>query len=163
MIDNLNDIRARISEAEKKYDREPGSVTLLVATKTQSVESLRILLEAGQRVFGESYLQEALEKIEALKEEEIEWHFIGPIQSNKTKQIAEHFSWVHSIDREKIAHRLNDQRPENSPPLNVCVEVNISGEASKSGCLLQELPELIEKIGLIDKNVMINSWNLANN
>jgi len=151
LIQNLNDVRERISEAEKKYHRETGSVTLLIATKTQSAESLKILLEAGENIFGESYLQEGLEKIEVLKEENIEWHFIGPIQSNKTKQIAEHFSWVHSVDREKIARRLNDQRPENSPPLNVCIEVNISGEKSKSGCEISELSLLVKRVQAFPK------------
>ncbi len=103
---------------------------------------------AGQRVFGENYLQEALDKMAALKEQApaIEWHFIGPIQSNKTRPIAENFNWVHSVDRLKIAQRLSEQRPSGLPPLNICIQVNVSGEASKSGCSPQDLPALAQAI-----------------
>ena len=103
---------------------------------------------AGQRAFGENYLQEALDKMAALKDRapDIEWHFIGPIQSNKTRPIAEHFSWVHSVDRLKIAQRLSEQRPAALPPLDICIQVNVSGEASKSGCTPQELPALAQAV-----------------
>ena len=107
------------------------------------------MVTLGQLVYGENYLQEALQKIEALKDLAIEWHFIGPIQSNKTKPIAENFSWVHSVDRFKIAQRLNDQRPPPLPPLNICIQVNVSGEESKSGCTLDELDALASKIALL--------------
>ena len=113
--------------------RPPGSVTLVAVSKTFPAAVIRAAHAAGQRHFAENYLQEALDKIEALADLDIVWHFIGPIQSNKTRPIAERFAWVHSIDREKIARRLSDQRPEALGPLMVCIQVNISGEVSKSG------------------------------
>lgn len=114
----------------------PPSVTLLAVSKQQSIASIVELYEQGQRAFGENYLQEALPKMEALKHLDIEWHFIGHIQRNKTKHIATHFAWVQSVDSELIAKRLNDARPANLPPLNVCLEVNIDNEANKSGVSL---------------------------
>lgn len=120
---------------------------LLAVSKTKPASDLREAANAGQLAFGENYLQEALEKIEALSDiPDIEWHFIGPIQSNKTRSIAEHFHWTHSVDRLKIAQRLNDQRPNNLPPLNICLQVNVDNEESKSGCRLDELPELAAAI-----------------
>jgi pyridoxal phosphate enzyme (YggS family) len=130
---NLIEIEAYIDQFEKKYHRIPNSVTLLAASKKQSLEKIQQAINAGQTIFGENYLQEALPKIDFFKHQNLEWHFIGPIQSNKTKKIAEHFSWVHSVDSIKIAKRLNDQRPPHLPPLNICLEVNISGEPTKSG------------------------------
>jgi pyridoxal phosphate enzyme (YggS family) len=141
---NLNVIRQKIITVEQKFNRLPGSVRLLAASKKQSADKLLAAYNAGQRLFGESYLQEALEKQQALSQPDIEWHFIGPIQSNKTRKIAEHFSWVHSIDSEKNAQRFNDQRPQHLPPLNICIEVNISGESTKSGVSLKNLNALIE-------------------
>lgn len=126
-------VRARIAKAEIRYGRTPGSVTLLAVSKTHTADAVRAAHAGGQLHFGESYAQEALEKIVVLPKLPLVWHFIGPLQSNKTRDVAEHFAWVHSVDREKIARRLNEQRPEEVPPLNVCLQVNISGEASKSG------------------------------
>lgn len=150
MIDvenNLQHVKQLIADYEKKYQRETGCVTLLAASKGQSIEKITAAFHAGQRVFGENYLQEALEKMSALGPaltEKIEWHFIGPVQSNKTRKIAEHFAWVHSIDDKKIAQRLNDQRPSSLPPLNICIEVNVSHEDSKSGVSLNEVMALAQ-------------------
>ncbi len=134
---SLAAVKTHIIDYAKKYGRDPASITLLAASKTQSIDKMLTAYHAGQHVFGESYVQEALEKMTHLPDD-IEWHFIGHIQSNKTKSIAEHFSWVHSVDNEKIAHRLNDQRPAHLPPLNVCIELNINHEASKSGVLTND-------------------------
>jgi pyridoxal phosphate enzyme (YggS family) len=123
----------RISSACNKAGRSENCAQLVAVSKTFPVASIREAYAAGQRVFGESYLQEALPKLEQLADLSIEWHFIGPLQSNKTRQIAAHFDWVHSLARDKIAHRLSEQRPAGLPPLNVCIQVNVSGEASKSG------------------------------
>lgn len=128
------------------FQRKPGSVQLLAVSKTKPVTDIISLYRAGQRHFGESYLQEALAKQHTLGAYNITWHFIGPIQSNKTKPIASHFSWVHSVDRLKIAQRLSEQRPKNLPPLNICLQVNISHEATKSGVSLDELPDLLDAV-----------------
>lgn len=142
---NLHSIKKRIHVYEKKYHREKNSVELLVVTKSQSIENIRAAIEAGQIAFGESYVQEALIKIEALAHliPSIQWHFIGPIQSNKTKKIAAHFSWVHSVSNLHIAKRLNDQRPAHLPPLNICIQINISQELSKSGVNKDQATSLI--------------------
>jgi pyridoxal phosphate enzyme (YggS family) len=133
---NLQNVRQRIHEAAKQYHRAPASIHLLAVSKKKSIELIRQAYHSGQRWFGENYLQEALNKIRALKDlKDVEFHFIGDIQSNKTKLVAENFTWVHSLNREKIAKRLNDQRPSHLGPLNVCLEVNISQEKSKSGLL----------------------------
>ena len=146
----LQQLRTRITDAEQRYSRTPGSVRLLAVSKTHSTEKILALINAEQLHIGESYLQEALPKISLLTDlapvRDVQWHFIGPIQSNKTRDIAENFNWVHTVDREKIAQRLNNQRPENMPALNVCLQVNISGESSKSGITLTNLPELAENI-----------------
>src|SRR5579885_1684296 len=136
---NLAAIRKLISDYEAKYGRHPGSVHLLAASKSQSIEKITAAYHAGQRRFGENYLQEALSKMPALADKQIEWHFIGPVQSNKTRKIAENFSWVHGVDNMKIARRLNDQRPDQLPRLNICIEVNVSDEASKSGVRTDEV------------------------
>ncbi|CAG0957655.1 Pyridoxal phosphate homeostasis protein [Burkholderiales bacterium] len=126
--------RQHIEAALKAYGRAPGETALLAVSKTFAPETIREAYAAGQRAFGENYLQEALPKIAALADlPGLEWHFIGPLQSNKTKPVAEHFAWVHAVDRLKIAERLSAQRPVGLPALSVCVQVNISGEASKSG------------------------------
>jgi len=148
---NLQCLYKQILGAEQKYGRQAGSVTLLAVTKTRPVNEIYAAMEAGQRHFGENYLQEALAKIQETRNSGIIWHYIGPIQSNKTRGIAEHFSWVHSVDRIKIARRLNDQRPPNLPPLNICLEVNISGEATKSGVNPQELPVLTDQVSILPK------------
>ncbi|MBM3350267.1 MAG: YggS family pyridoxal phosphate-dependent enzyme [Betaproteobacteria bacterium] len=143
--DRLQDIAATISAARltSPYQQE---VQLLAVSKSQPAAAIRAGFLCGQTRYGENYVQEALEKQAALSDLEIEWHFIGPIQSNKTQAIAQHFNWVHSVDREKIAQRLNDARPEHLPPLQVCIQVNISDEASKSGAGINELELLAQKI-----------------
>ncbi|MBT7557395.1 YggS family pyridoxal phosphate-dependent enzyme [Candidatus Woesearchaeota archaeon] len=135
---NLAKIHHRISSV--KHTQE---VTLIAVSKTKPASDLQQAIDAGQRHFGENYLQEALEKIEALKNQNLIWHFIGPIQSNKTKQIAENFVWVHSVDRLKIAKRLNDQRPKNLEKLNILLQVNIDNESTKFGVLVDEIEDLI--------------------
>src|SRR5690606_24785073 len=129
---SLTAVRQRIAESERQYARGLGTVQLIAVSKTQSCDRVRIACEAGQRHFGENYVQEALDKMGALADCGICWHFIGPIQSNKTRALATHFDWVHTVDRDKIAQRLNDQRPGDKPALNVLLQVNISDEASKS-------------------------------
>lgn len=135
-------VRTRISHAEAQYGRIHGSVTLLAVSKTWPASAIRDAATAGQIHFGESYLQEALDKIGALSDLDLVWHFIGPVQSNKTRDIATHFDWVHSVDRVKIAQRLNDQRPDTMPPLNICLQVNIANEPTKSGVTPAQLPQL---------------------
>ena len=147
----LQQIRDRIAEAEQRYGRQPNSVTLLAVSKGQKREKLRSAIECEQRLFGENYVQEALEKIHALDVQRLEWHFIGPLQANKSRPVAMHFNWVHSIDRLKIATRLNNQRPSNLPPLNVCIQINISGEISKAGVGSEELIPLAEKISMLPR------------
>lgn len=142
----LKQIRSQISNAELAFNRQPGSVLLLAVSKTKPAEDLAAAYQSGQRHFGENYLQEALGKQQELRAYDITWHFIGPIQSNKTKALATHFDWVHSVDSLKIARRLSEQRPPHLPPLNICLQVNISDEQSKSGITLDELPELCEEV-----------------
>lgn len=142
IADRLQRILARIRATERRFGRCEGSVGLVAVSKTRPAADLRAALATGQRRFGESYLQEALAKQEELAGEPIEWHFIGPIQSNKTRGIAEHFQWAHSVDRLKVAERLSDQRPPELPSLQVCLQVNVSGEHTKSGATPEELPAL---------------------
>ena len=130
---NLSLVQDTITQSELHYHRKPGSVRLLAVSKGQALAKIKQALIAGQQCFGENYLQEALLKITALADQAIEWHFIGPIQSNKTKKISQYFHWVQSISDLNIAKRLNDQRPSTLPPLNICLQVNLSHEASKSG------------------------------
>lgn len=141
---NIASIKKHIQEMEALYHRQPGSVFLLAASKKQSIEKMQQALLAGQYAFGENYAQEALSKMAILTDKRIEWHFIGSIQHNKTKKIAEHFSWVHSVSKKEIAERLNTQRPPHLPPLNICLEVNISHEKTKSGVLDTDLLSLAE-------------------
>ncbi|WP_341677553.1 YggS family pyridoxal phosphate-dependent enzyme [Niveibacterium sp. SC-1] len=129
----LQAVRRRIADACQVAGRDPASVRLLAVSKTFPAEAVRELAAAGQAAFGENYAQEGAAKVAALESLGLEWHFIGPLQSNKTRTIANHFSWVHSLEREKIADRLSEQRDAHLPPLNVCIQVNVSGEASKSG------------------------------
>lgn len=143
IAESLQSLKRRITEAEQRFGRRPGSVTLLAVSKVHPAAAIREAYSAGQRAFGENYLQEALVKIHELTDLDLEWHFIGPIQSNKTRLIAEHFHWVHSVDRLKIARRLSEQRGANLPPLNVCVQVNVSDELSKSGVTLDEVSDLV--------------------
>jgi pyridoxal phosphate enzyme (YggS family) len=142
----LKQIRSQINDAELAYNRQPGSVLLLAVSKTKLAEDIAAAYQSGQRHFGENYLQEALRKQQELGAYDITWHFIGPIQSNKTRPLATHFDWVHSVDSLKIAQRLSDQRPAHLPPLNICLQVNISDEQTKSGIALAELLQLYEQI-----------------
>lgn len=142
IAENIAKVRARIREAEQACGRAPGSAELLAVSKTKPASDIRQAHACGLVDFGENYLQEALAKQMELADLALTWHFIGPIQSNKTRPIAEHFHWVHSVDRLKVAQRLSEQRPANLPPLNVLLQVNVSGEDSKSGCSPEELPAL---------------------
>jgi len=145
--DNIAAVELQILQACNKADRVRESISLLAVSKTKAKELIEQAYHSGQRAFGESYIQEAAEKVLQLTNlTEIEWHFIGPIQSNKTKQIAEHFSWVHSVDRAKLVTRLNDHRSGQDTPLNVCLQVNISEEESKSGVNPNELNQLAQLV-----------------
>ncbi len=144
--DNLQAVRQRISSAAAAAGRAPLDVTLLAVSKTHPAALVEQALQAGQRAFGENYVQEALEKMDALTENSIEWHLIGPLQSNKTRLVAERFDWVHGIDSEKVARRLSEQRPAGLPPLNVLIQVNVSGEASKGGVAADKVFSLSESI-----------------
>jgi hypothetical protein len=143
-------VRERIDAVARAALRDPQSVHLLAVSKTFGADAVLEAATVGQRAFGENYLQEALDKIAAVRAAQpgllLEWHFIGPIQSNKTRPIAENFDWVHSVEREKIARRLSEQRPAHLPPLNVCLQVNISGEASKSGVAPDEVAALAREV-----------------
>jgi len=138
-------VRQRIADAAQAAGRDAASVQLLAVSKTRPAEDIELALAAGQRAFGENYLQDAVNKVAAIGNR-AEWHFIGPLQSNKTLTIAEQFDWVHSLDRLKIARRLSEQRPPDQTPLNVCLQVNISHQASKSGVTPDELPALAEAV-----------------
>jgi pyridoxal phosphate enzyme (YggS family) len=144
-------VRNRIETATRDAGRSVDSVTLLGVSKGQSANSIRAVAEAGVRDIGESYLQEALGKIEELKDLPLTWHFIGRVQANKTRVIADHFDWVHGVERLKIAERLSEQRPFHAPPLNVCLQVNIGGEESKGGVSVAELPALAAAIGALPR------------
>jgi hypothetical protein len=143
-------ISEAIRAAEVQAGRQHGSVQLLAVSKTWPADRLRELAELGQSRFGENYLQEALDKIEALQDMNLEWHFIGPIQSNKTRDIAARFDWAQSVDRLKIAKRLNDQRPDDLPPLNVCIQVNIDQDDAKSGVSSEDVASLAQAIDSMD-------------
>ncbi|WP_290536833.1 YggS family pyridoxal phosphate-dependent enzyme [Alcanivorax sp.] len=138
----LIQVNAQIRAFCEQSGRDSDSVQLLAVSKTRTPDELARLADQGQRHFGENYLQEALDKIAALRGRGLVWHFIGPIQSNKTRDIAAHFDWVHSVDRLKVARRLSEQRPADLPPLNVCIQVNVDDEDSKSGILLEDVPAL---------------------
>jgi pyridoxal phosphate enzyme (YggS family) len=146
IADNIALVSARIRAAAQASQRDESSIHLLAVSKTKPAAALREAYAAGLRDFGENYLQEALGKQAELGDLPLSWHFIGPIQSNKTRAIAENFAWVHSVDRLKIAQRLSEQRPADLPPLNICIQVNVSGEASKSGCTPADLPALASAI-----------------
>ena len=148
---NLEQIQNEITTAENQYSREAGSVCLLAVSKTRSIDEIMTAFDAGQRHFGENYCQEAIDKIEAINQKDIIWHFIGPIQSNKTRQIAENFDWVHTVDRIKIARRLNESRHENLPQLNICIQINISGEKTKSGIEINETESFIKELELFER------------
>ena len=152
---NLQAVRRSIAQAAAEAQRPADAATLLAVSKTFGVDAVLAAAAAGQTAFGENYLQEALDKIAAVRlalpQSAIEWHFIGPIQSNKTRPIAEHFDWVHTVEREKIAARLSEQRPEGMADLNICLQVNISGEASKSGVSPDDLPALARAVAQLPK------------
>ncbi|MEZ2903310.1 YggS family pyridoxal phosphate-dependent enzyme [Acinetobacter terrestris] len=141
-----NQVLQQIEDACKQAQREPKTVQLLAVSKTQPSESLREMYQAGQRAFGENYLQEALDKIENLNDLDIEWHFIGHVQRNKTKHLAASFAWVHGVDRLIIAERLSSQREASQVPLNICLQVNIDAQDSKDGCQPNEVAELVQRI-----------------
>jgi pyridoxal phosphate enzyme (YggS family) len=151
IADNIASVAARIAAAANAAGRDESSIHLLAVSKTKPAAALREAHAAGIRDFGENYLQEALGKQLELVDLPLTWHFIGPIQSNKTRAIAEHFDWVHSVDRLKIAQRLSEQRPAELPPLNICIQVNVSGEASKSGCAPADLPALATAIAQLPR------------
>ena len=151
IADNISLVSERIRAAAEASQRDAGSVHLLAVSKTKPAQAVREAHAAGMRDFGENYLQEALGKQAELTDLPLSWHFIGPIQSNKTRAIAENFAWVHSVERLKIAQRLSEQRPADLPPLNICIQVNVSGEASKSGCTPADLPALAEAISALPR------------
>ena len=152
IADRVQRVLERIHEAERVAGRANGAVALVAVSKTQPAEAIRQAAAAGQQAFAENYLQEALAKQDELTDlPGLIWHFIGPIQSNKTRPIAERFDWVHTVDRLRIAERLSQQRPDDRPPLNVCLQVNVSGEASKSGVSLAALPELAAAVAKLPR------------
>jgi len=148
---NLQEVKQRIAACANATGRDAESVTLLAVSKTFPAADVRAAFAAGQRAFGENYVQEALAKIADLVDlrPQLEWHLIGPLQSNKTRPVAEAFDWVHSVDRLKIAQRLAEQRPAWLPPLQLCLQVNVSGEASKSGCAPEDLPALARAVAAL--------------
>jgi PLP dependent protein len=151
---NLQSVRQRIAAACTAAHRDVGEVQLLAVSKTFGPEAVREAYAAGQRAFGENYIQEAVEKIALLADLPIEWHCIGPIQSNKTRMVATHFAWAHTIDRLKIAQRLAEQRPEDLPPLQVCLQVNIDGGPTKSGVAPADVPALARAVALLPRLVL---------
>jgi len=149
IADNLQAVRARIANAAVATGRSPDTVRLLAVSKTWPLSCILEAADAGQCAFGENYVQEGIDKIAAITGRNLEWHFIGPLQSNKSRSVAERFDWVHSIERLKIAERLSAQRPAYLAPLQVCIQVNVSGETSKSGCAPDEAPGLCKSIAAL--------------
>lgn len=149
---NLQQVRERIAAAATRCGRTPEEITLLAVSKTRPASAIAEAIAAGQQAFGENYVQEGVEKVAALAAyPELQWHFIGPLQSNKSRLVAEHFAWCHTVDRQRIAQRLNDQRPAELPPLNVLIQVNISDEHSKSGIMLEAIPQLAQQIAQLPR------------
>lgn len=150
---NLDTVRRQIAQSAQQCNRDPQQIQLIAVSKTKPVMAIQEAIDAGQRRFGENYVQEGVDKIQHFADSsfasQLEWHFIGPLQSNKTRLVAEHFDWMHTLDREKIAQRLSDQRPAGMPPLNVLIQINISDEQSKSGITLAELPVLAAQISTL--------------
>ena len=140
----LASVRSDIKDAEQRHARETGSVQLLAVSKRKPISAIRAAIAAGQQAFGENYVDEGVEKILAINEPGLEWHFIGAIQSRKTAQIAEHFQWAHGVDRLKIAKRLSEQRPEGKDALNICIQVNLDNEPGKAGVSLEDVPALAQ-------------------
>ena len=151
LTSNIASLREHIAQCAANAERDPAEITLLAVSKTRNAEDVAEAVSQGLVDIGENYLQEAREKQRALEHLNICWHFIGPIQSNKTREIAEHFAWVHSVDRLKIARRLNDQRPVPLPPLNICLQVNISEEATKAGVFPSDAPKLAREIAKLPR------------
>lgn len=152
LAQRLGEVKQQMAQACRESGRDPASVRLLAVSKTQPAAALQEAVTAGQRAFGENYLQEALQKQQQLAHlPDLEWHFIGPVQSNKTRELAAHFDWVHTLDRLKVAQRLHDQRPDGLPPLQVLIQVNVSGEASKSGIEPQALSELAAAVAALPR------------
>ena len=151
IADNLHAVAQRIAHACQHHDRPVDAVRLLAVSKTFGPDAVQAAFDAGQRAFGENYIQEAVEKITALQHLPIEWHCIGPIQSNKTRLVAEHFQWVHTVDRLKIAQRLSEQRPAHLPPLQVCIQVNVDGGPTKSGVAPQEAAALAAAVAALPR------------
>ena len=143
LAQSLESVRDRIRTTELKYGHPPGSVRLVAVSKTRPATDIQAAVKYGQLEFGENYVQEAVDKIQTVEDPDVSWHFIGPVQSNKTGMVARYFHWVHSIDRLKIAMRLNDARPANLPDLNICLQINIDNETGKSGITVDELPALL--------------------
>ena len=152
IICNLAQVRSRITQACERAGRGADSTRLLAVSKTFGANAVREAAAAGQRAFGENYVQEALDKMAALHDvADLEWHCIGPLQSNKTRPVAEHFDWVHTVDRLKIAQRLSDQRPAHLPPLQVCLQINVDGGANKAGVVPEEALALAEAIAVLPR------------
>lgn len=149
--DNLQAVRDRIARAAQAAGRAPGNVTLVAVSKTQPAPMLAEARAAGQRSFGENYVQEAVEKMDSLRDPSIEWHLVGPLQSNKTRVVAARFDWVHSVETEKVARRLSEARLDSQPSLNVLIQVNVSGEASKSGVAPGAVPALAAAIAALPR------------
>ncbi|KQN64605.1 MULTISPECIES: YggS family pyridoxal phosphate-dependent enzyme [unclassified Erwinia] len=148
---NLQQVRQRISAAAQRCGRDPQEITLLAVSKTKPASAVQETVAAGQLCFGENYVQEGVDKIQQLDNPALIWHFIGPLQSNKSRLVAENFAWCHTVDRLRIAARLNEQRPAELPPLNVLIQVNISDEQSKSGIALADLPALAQEIARLPR------------
>jgi len=149
--ERLAAVRARIAAAAARAERSIDGITLIAVSKLQSAAAIAALADLGQRDFGENYLQEGLQKISVLRERDLVWHFIGQLQSNKTRAVAENFAWVHTVDRARIAARLDEQRPFHAPPLSVCVQVKLGGEATKGGVSTDELPGLLETVASLPR------------
>ena len=149
--ENIIAVQRRLQQAASDAGRNPADVKLLAVTKTRNSAQISLAMDAGIYCFGENYLQEAMDKIDQLRDTRLEWHFIGPLQSNKTRQAAENFAWVHAVDRLKIAQRLSSQRPDNMPALNICLQINIDDEASKSGFNQDQTIEVAATIAQLPK------------
>ena len=148
---NLQAVITRIEDAARQFGRNPDGISLLAVSKTWPASDVREAALAGQKLFGENYVQEGIDKARSLESLGLEWHFIGPLQSNKTRPVAEIFDWVHAVDRLKIAERLSEQRPENLPALQVCIQVNVSGEQTKSGVSLDETAALAHRVAALPR------------
>lgn len=148
---NLQAVITRIEDAARQFGRNPGGISLLAVSKTWPASDVREAALAGQKLFGENYVQEGIDKARSLESLGLEWHFIGPLQSNKTRPVAETFDWVHAVDRLKIAERLSEQRPESLPALQVCIQVNVSGEQTKSGVSLDETAALAHRVAALPR------------